>query len=111
MHLVEVDKEFIKKTVVWWQGNVYATHDDIFRVEAFRKLDPDTATHGEVSLAYGGNGWANLNPCVECGDVEMPHIKMNTVEVCVGCIAEAADIAFPKEPAESKKKSIFQFWK
>ncbi len=106
MHLVEVDKEFIKKTVEWWQGNVYATHGDILRVEAFRKLDPNTATHEEVSLAYGGNGWANLNPCVECGDVEHPHVAFNKVEVCAPCVQKAASLVAP-----APKQSRFSWFK
>ena len=110
MKLITVDKEHIKKTVEWWQNHTYATHSDIGRVERFRKLNADTATYDEVTVAYGGTGWAQHKPCAECGDVEMDHVLIGNVEVCASCVDAAVDLCFPKAP-ELPKQSIFKFWK
>lgn len=112
MKLVQVDREFIKKTVEWWQNHTYATHGDIFRVEAFRSLDANTATFDDVSAAYGGTGWASLTPCVECGDTEHTHVKFGGVEVCQPCVDNATSLLYPipQEETPAPKKSIFSFW-
>jgi hypothetical protein len=110
MKLIKVDREHIKLTVEWWQNHTYATHSDIGRVERFRELDANTATFEDVTAAYGSTGWAAHNPCVECGDVEKDHLLIGNVEVCTECLADAADIVWPKQD-EPAKKPFYKFWK
>lgn len=90
------------KTIAFWSGYSYPGNPiDIARVEAFRELDLATATNEDVTRAYGGPGWAHVEPCAECG-AEGQRIKIGGVVICEGCISQAASLFLPGEPAPKK---------
>lgn len=100
------------KTISFWSGFSYPnTEQDIARVYAFRELDPETATNEDVTKAYGGPGWAHIEPCAECGS-ESQRVEIGCVVLCVNCINQAAAMFItnqqePPAPAAQPKKSLF----
>jgi hypothetical protein len=83
------------KTIAFWSTYSYAgTEADISRVYAFRELDPATATNEDVTRAYGGPGWAHVEPCAECGS-EARRVRIGGVVLCESCIAHADALLTP----------------
>lgn len=106
-----------EQTARYWAGFVHARGDvDVTRVHAFQALmlakenNLSNLSDEEVTLAYGGPGWAPAPVCVECGIREDTNVifgALNMFSLCSGCIQTANTMV----TSPVQKRSLFSFLK